>query len=208
MSIPINHQHVPAVSSPLARSSIESDSPQNATNSSKSSSVASKRSPTKRKNGKAVVRSAGKSPGKQATPPTAKQKLVRESAEKRLDAQNTSFKWQEALFSRKTVDKATMIEAARYIQPTGYEDVIEERNIEDWCGYPMCSNKRQTMNSKYKISLSERKVFDQTELSTFCSIDCLQRSKFYAAQLSDIPVWSRDVGWPDVEVIEMHEEVR
>jgi Rtr1/RPAP2 family len=208
MSIPINRQHAPAVSSPLARSATQSESPQNASNSSKSLNVASKRSATKRKNGKAVVRSADKSPGKQVTPPTAKQKLVRESAEKRHSAQNTSFKWQEALFSKKTVDKATMIEAARYIQPAGYEDVIEERNIEDWCGYPMCSNERQIMNSKYKISLSERKVFDQTELSTFCSTDCLQRSRFYAAQLSDIPVWSRDAGWPDVEVIEMHEDVR
>ncbi|KAG2184120.1 hypothetical protein INT44_009135, partial [Umbelopsis vinacea] len=207
MSIPSNRQHAPAVSSPLARSSNQSDSAQNASTSSKSPSIVSKRSPTKRKNGKAVAQSAGKSPGKKATPPTAKQKLVKESAEKRLEAQNTSFKWQEALFSRKTVDKATMIEAARYIQPAGYEDVIEERNVEDWCGYPMCSNKRQTMNSKYKISLSERKVFDQTELSTFCSIDCLQRSKFYAAQLSDLPIWSRDVGWVDVEVIEMHENV-
>jgi hypothetical protein len=196
------------VSSPLARSSTQNDSPNNASSSNKSSIAMSKRSPTKRNNAKTVGKSTGKTPGKQSTTPTAKQKLVKESAEKRLNAQSTSFKWQETLFSRRTVDKVTMTEAARYIQPTGYDEVIEERNVEDWCGYPMCSNKRQNITSKYKISLSERKVFDQTELSLFCSVDCLQRSRFYAAQLSDIPVWSRDSAWPDVEVIEMHEDVR
>lgn len=213
MSIPSNRKHAPAISSPLARGSTNVDPSSDAINSSTASNSTSKsmsKPSTAKRNisGKASSRKAEKATQKQPAVPTAKQKLVKESAEKRLKAQSLSFTWQEKLFSQRTVAKDTMIEAARYIHPTGYEEVIEERNLEDWCGYPMCPKTRKQATSKYRISLSERKVFDQTELSSYCSVDCLQRSKFYSGQLSDIPVWSREAAGPDVEVIGIDEDVR
>lgn len=210
MSIPTNRTHKPKVSSPLAGGDKQNGSEPNGTPAARSRAGASKSSGKKRNpNSTVSIRNKGKSPQQQQPAlSSAKQKAIRESAEKRFSAQNTSFKWQEKLFSERTVDKDTMIEAANYLQPNGYEEVIEERNLEDWCGYPLCSNTRKVVTSKYKISLSERKVFDQTELASYCSIDCLQRSRFYIGQLSDIPLWSRDTATADVEVIGMDEDIR
>ncbi|CAM0138275.1 unnamed protein product [Umbelopsis sp. WA50703] len=208
MSNPTNRTHKPRVSSPLAGGDQLSESGTKTTKAIKPRGGASRHSAKKRNtNGEASVRNKGKAPQPAPTIPSAKQKAIRESAEKRYIAQNTSFKWQEKLFSERTVDKNTMIEAAKYLQPNGYEEVVEERNLEDWCGYPLCANTRKKVTSKYKISLSERKVFDQTELASYCSIDCLQRSKFYIGQLSDIPLWSREAATANVEVIAMDEDI-
>ncbi|EPB92652.1 hypothetical protein HMPREF1544_00381 [Mucor circinelloides 1006PhL] len=128
---------------------------------------------------------------KQLTP---KQKLVKESAEQRFKIEKLVFVWQEKLFSQPKTSAHTLQRAATYLQPKTYEEVIEERVVQEWCGYPLCDDAPKLQQvQKFKISLSRRKVYDQTELANYCSDACYHKSKYYTLQLSDEPVWYRDL---------------
>lgn len=128
---------------------------------------------------------------KQLTP---KQKLVKESAEQRFKIEKLVFVWQEKLFSQPKITAQILQSASIYLQPKTYEEIIEERVVQEWCGYPLCAETPKANEiQKYKISLSRRKVFDQTELANYCSEDCFKKSKYYSMQLSEEPVWFRDL---------------
>ncbi|CAO3608218.1 unnamed protein product [Cunninghamella blakesleeana] len=133
----------------------------------------------------------GKTISKQKKKLSDKQKLVQLSVQQRQKVQEQAFEWQEQLFSQSSVPIDILQQAALWLQPQTYDEVIEERNVQSFCGYPLCS-KQPNIQSKYKISLSQRKVFDQSELSNYCSTSCLQKSKYYTMQLSEDPVWIRD----------------
>ncbi|KAG2216903.1 hypothetical protein INT45_010931 [Circinella minor] len=124
---------------------------------------------------------------------TDKQKLIKSSAEQRLQAQQLAFSWQEKLFSKRQVPVSLLRQAATILQPQTYDEVVEERAVQDYCGYPLCNNAPVKDQPRYRISLSQRKVFDQTELASYCSDNCLQKSKYFRMQLSEEPVWFRDL---------------
>ncbi|KAI8639960.1 Rtr1/RPAP2 family-domain-containing protein [Parasitella parasitica] len=124
---------------------------------------------------------------------TAKQKLVKESAEQRFKTEKLVFVWQEKLFSQPRIPANTLQCAVAYLQPKTYKEVVEERVVQSWCGYPLCDDAPKLQElQKFKISLSRRKVYDQSELANYCSDACYHKSKYYALQLSDEPVWYRD----------------
>lgn len=127
---------------------------------------------------------------------TAKQKIVQESALQRQKVQEQVFAWQEHLFTEDSVSAATLIKVARWLQPQTYDEIVEERSVQSMCGYPLCSNAPEEQESRYRISLSQRKVFDQSERMSYCSLACLQKSRYYAMQLSEDPVWVRDLTGP------------
>ena len=53
---------------------------------------------------------------------------------------------------------------SQHITQNHYDDVVEERNIERLCGYPMCDRKLGPISrQKYHISVERRQVFDVTE---------------------------------------------
>ncbi|KAI9481123.1 MAG: Rtr1/RPAP2 family-domain-containing protein [Benjaminiella poitrasii] len=137
---------------------------------------------------------------KQLTP---KQKLMKESAEHRLKIEKLVFVWQEKLFSQPKATVDNLERAATYLQPKTYAEVIEERVVQEWCGYPLCDNTPKTQNlQKYKISISQRKVYDQSELANYCSDACYHKSKYYNLQLSEEPVWFRDLSvMPNMHVV-------
>ena len=125
---------------------------------------------------------------------TPKQKLVKESTEQRIKIEKLVFVWQEKLFSQSKIAIQTLERAATYLQPKTYDEIVEERAVQSWCGYPICHDPPQTdVLQKYKISLSQRKVYDQSELAKYCSEDCFKKSKYYRMQLSEEPVWFRDL---------------
>jgi hypothetical protein len=128
---------------------------------------------------------------------TVKQKIVQESALQRQKVQEQVFAWQEHLFTEESVSAATLCKVARWLQPQTYDEIVEERCVQSLCGYPLCSNPPEEQESKYRISLSQRKVFDQSERASYCSLACLQKSRYYAMQLSEDPVWVRDLTGPD-----------
>ncbi|RUS17415.1 hypothetical protein BC937DRAFT_88856, partial [Endogone sp. FLAS-F59071] len=144
----------------------------------------------------------------QSINPTAKQRLVRSNLQHRLAADELTFTWQQKLYAVRVVDSTLLAQAARHFRPEHYQEVLVERNLEDWCGYPLCARDRTRVTSRYRISLKEQKVYDQTEQGFFCSKECLKRSRFYVAQLDDEPVWARtESTWKAVRVFEMDEEL-
>ncbi|KTW26209.1 hypothetical protein T552_03100 [Pneumocystis carinii B80] len=90
------------------------------------------------------------------------------------------------------VDPQTLRSLGSKLKPQDYENVLLERNLEKFCGYPLCHNPPRDEKAPYRILYSKRKIYDQRSLLRFCSTDCFKRSAFFAAQLSPEPFWLRD----------------
>uniref|UniRef100_A0A8B9CE71 RNA polymerase II subunit B1 CTD phosphatase RPAP2 homolog n=1 Tax=Anser brachyrhynchus TaxID=132585 RepID=A0A8B9CE71_9AVES len=75
----------------------------------------------------------------------------------------------------------------RYITPSHYKDIVDERSIIKLCGYPICQNKLENVpKQKYRISTKTNRVYDITERKCFCSNFCYRASKYFEAQISKI----------------------
>ena len=139
----------------------------------------------------------------------AKEKVLKESVQHRARMQQLVFSWQEKIFSIPKVQSSLLRQAATILQPQTYDEIIEERAVQDWCGYPLCDNTPQKDQPRYHISLSRRKVFDQSELASFCSEACLQKSKYFRMQLSEDPVWIRDMqAVSNVHIIQLDQDIK
>ncbi|KAJ1968096.1 hypothetical protein IWQ62_001451 [Dispira parvispora] len=123
-----------------------------------------------------------------------KQQRIRENLENKKRFDKLSFLWIEKLLV--PVNENILCQAANYLLPAYYHDVLEERQTQNLCGYPLCRKPCMKSLPKYKIDARRRKVYDQTELSFFCSKICRAASKFYEAQLSAEPLYVRDRNQP------------
>ncbi len=92
-------------------------------------------------------------------------------------------------------------------QPSDFDDLVRERNIDDRCGYALCSkpNKkldpgaRKVWNRK---GGSEFRIVDRAEMEKWCSDDCGERAAFVQAQLSPEPAWLRDAQVQNVQLLD------
>ncbi|KAJ2767844.1 hypothetical protein IWQ57_003787 [Coemansia nantahalensis] len=129
-----------------------------------------------------------------------RQLAAQESARARAQYEQHSLEWCEKLFV--PVDAATLRQAARYLTPEDYDGVIVERAAEGLCGYPLCSRTPQTIDKRFHISLSQRKVFDISEHGNYCGSKCMVGSRFYRLQLPEDPVYMRKRGADlDIDVL-------
>ncbi|XP_063110284.1 putative RNA polymerase II subunit B1 CTD phosphatase RPAP2 isoform X3 [Cavia porcellus] len=86
-----------------------------------------------------------------------------------------------------------LVECGKFITPAHYSDVVVERSIIKFCGYPLCQKKLGIVpKQKYKISTKTNKVYDITERKSFCSNFCYKASKYFEAQIPKTPVWVRE----------------
>ncbi|KAI8050547.1 Rtr1/RPAP2 family-domain-containing protein [Syncephalis plumigaleata] len=117
--------------------------------------------------------------------------LTAEALEERLaECETVAFEWQEQLSEPCT--EQTLVEAAKYLQPRHYQEILEERDANSYCGYPACDQSPKAAGSKYKIDFNRQIVYDQSSLRAFCSKRCQAASRFYALQLSTQPIHLRD----------------
>ncbi|RKF73585.1 putative duf408 domain protein [Golovinomyces cichoracearum] len=84
----------------------------------------------------------------------------------------------------------------RYFQRSDYDSLIEERNINDRCGYALCPNKRHRDGnySGYRLfgtagKAKDFRIVEKRELEKWCSEDCARRALYVKVQLSDLPSW-------------------
>ena len=106
-----------------------------------------------------------------------------------------AFQIQLNLIECQHVSRDELVAAANYLRIKDYQDVVVERSLGKWCGYPICGKSLTTTiqpGRKYRVSLSQRKVHDIQELHHFCSPECAIASKSYMRQLSEEPVYLRD----------------
>lgn len=89
-------------------------------------------------------------------------------------------------------------------QPSDYENLILERNIEGRCGYVLCpeEHRREDPKAKFRIIWGpkgsgpggrgkEMKVVPKEQLEKWCSDKCAERAMYIQVQLSEQPAWER-----------------
>ncbi|KAL8178326.1 UNVERIFIED_CONTAM: hypothetical protein K2H54_041731 [Gekko kuhli] len=96
-----------------------------------------------------------------------------------------------------------LVNCGKYITPSHYKDVVEERFIIKLCGYPICRKKLENVpKQKYRISTKTNKVYDISERKCFCSNFCYRASKYFEGQISKSPVWLQEEERPlDIKLL-------
>ncbi|KAI9102673.1 Rtr1/RPAP2 family-domain-containing protein [Phlyctochytrium arcticum] len=134
-------------------------------------------------------------------PTSEAEKELAHSKKMRAKWDKQVFEWQIKLFEPK-VESKILSEAAKYLTPKDYEDVIIERISEKLCGYPLCDRPVTQTKGRFHVSRKEQKVVDLSEQKQFCSKSCFAASGFLKAQLLDEPVFMRNLDrLPAVELL-------
>ncbi|KAA8650546.1 hypothetical protein EYZ11_002088 [Aspergillus tanneri] len=89
-------------------------------------------------------------------------------------------------------------------QPSDYDNLILERNIEGLCGYSLCPREHRKDDSKgtYRIKWGARgsgpgghgremNIVPREKLEMWCSDECAERAMYIRVQLAAEPVWER-----------------
>ena len=84
-------------------------------------------------------------------------------------------------------------------QPSDYDSLIEERNINKQCGYVFCPkpNRQENTKARYRILHSKGRTSDNVKfverrtLERWCSDECGKRALYIKVQLSEEPAWTR-----------------
>ncbi|KAL4784002.1 Rtr1/RPAP2 family-domain-containing protein [Aspergillus varians] len=89
-------------------------------------------------------------------------------------------------------------------QPTDYDNLIQERNIEGLCGYGLCPHEHRQENSRgtYRITWGARgsgpggrgrdmSIVPREKFEMWCSDECAERAMYIRVQLAADPVWER-----------------
>ncbi|XP_038063985.1 putative RNA polymerase II subunit B1 CTD phosphatase Rpap2 isoform X2 [Patiria miniata] len=128
--------------------------------------------------------------------------MLEERVQRRLVFEKKAHEIVETLLDNPITDEF-LLDCAFAICPQHYQDVVIERSIVKQCGYPLCQRSLQNVpQQKYHISRKTNKVYDITDRKCFCSQFCYKASKFFEAQLSDSPLWTRDMEEPlDIKLL-------
>lgn len=95
-------------------------------------------------------------------------------------------------------DAKTFKKALSLFQVADFDELTSERNIDDRCGYALCSKpNRKYPGGGNKVwnhkTGKEFKLIDRSDVERYCSPECEARGLFVRSQLSTEPAWSRDV---------------
>lgn len=98
-------------------------------------------------------------------------------------------------------------------QPSDFDNLILERNIEGRCGYALCprEHRKEDPKAKYRIVWGPKgsgpngrgrdiTVVPREKLEMWCSDECAERAMYVRVQLAEQPVWERR---PDAAAIEL-----
>lgn len=98
-----------------------------------------------------------------------------------------------------STDSELVKSSLRLYQPSDYDALIEERNINKQCGYVLCPrpNRLQDTQAKYRILYARGrgpdalKIVERQTLERWCSDDCGKRALYIKVQLNEEPAWTR-----------------
>lgn len=102
-------------------------------------------------------------------------------------------------------------EAIQPFRPSDYDDLIEERNIADKCGYVLCPRPKKkapsTARKQMIMTAHGPEIVDRKKLEVWCSEDCARRALYVKVQLKEEPAWLRQGGAaPPVELLVENKE--
>ncbi|KAH8691190.1 Rtr1/RPAP2 family-domain-containing protein [Talaromyces proteolyticus] len=116
-------------------------------------------------------------------------------------------------------DVSTLKAALVPFQPTDFDNLILERNIEGRCGYALCprEHKKEDSNAKFRLMLGpkgsagrgrEMKIVAREKLEMWCSEQCAERALYLRVQLAEEPVWERRANEGAARQVTLLEEAR
>ena len=84
-------------------------------------------------------------------------------------------------------------------QPSDYDALIEERNINKKCGYVLCPRRNRLQDTQAKLRILQSKgrgadalrVVERQSLEKWCSDQCGKRALYIKVQLNEEPAWAR-----------------
>ncbi|KAL3419742.1 RNA polymerase II subunit B1 CTD phosphatase RPAP2 [Phlyctema vagabunda] len=97
-----------------------------------------------------------------------------------------------------------------FFQPSDYDAMIVERNINESCGYALCPKPRlkDGHGGKYRLigntgRAKNFKILEKEELEKWCSEACAKRALYVRVQLSETPAWERSARFnTDIELLD------
>ncbi|KAK6220321.1 Rtr1/RPAP2 family protein [Colletotrichum tabaci] len=101
-------------------------------------------------------------------------------------------------------DAADFKANVRLFQPSDYDDLIEERNVNGLCGYTLCAQPKPPASKGGEWRLvnfgtSSFDIVNRKESEKWCSKDCQRRALYVKVQLNETAAWER-AGIPDIEI--------
>ncbi|KAI5286520.1 hypothetical protein KEM54_006729 [Ascosphaera aggregata] len=99
-------------------------------------------------------------------------------------------------------DVFTLKHALIPFQPSDFDDLISERNVEGLCGYPLCPKPPRKLRgpggfrvawaSGTQATARQATVISKAEYEKWCSNDCIERAMYLRLQLIEKPSWERE----------------
>ncbi|KAJ4318603.1 hypothetical protein N0V84_006768 [Fusarium piperis] len=88
----------------------------------------------------------------------------------------------------------------RLFQPSDYDDLIIERNVNELCGYSLCAKPRRQVGpgGEWKI-LANGDIVKRKDVEMWCSQKCARRALYVKVQLNETAAWER-AGIPDIQI--------
>lgn len=127
------------------------------------------------------------------------------SSNKTVDRENEIkkfvFEFISSIISEKSISFEKLNEAANIITPLDFDDILEERIHNNYCGWLLCENDLTINKKKPKMVFKKGKgLVDQSERLSYCSNECLEKGAILRALLKTDPLWIRDRTLPAVDI--------
>ncbi|KAK1318805.1 hypothetical protein QJS10_CPB04g01066 [Acorus calamus] len=106
----------------------------------------------------------------------------------RTSVKDAVHKIQSSLIESSSHAESKLLAAGSLLSHPDYDDVVVERSISGLCGYPVCGRflpSDRPRKGRYRISLSEHRVYDLQETYKYCSSGCLVSSRAFSSSLED-----------------------
>lgn len=105
-------------------------------------------------------------------------------------------------------DAADFKAHVRLFQPSDYDDLVEERNTNNLCGYTLCNKPRRRTGKggEWTLNATSGGIVKRKDVESWCSQGCKRRALYVKVQLNETAAWER-AGIPDIE-IELYDEDR
>lgn len=92
-------------------------------------------------------------------------------------------------------DEKTLKYLGRFLTPDMYQDLVDERNLNKRCGYPLCGKSPERIRDPFSMNDTTKKFLLENNpyayLSHYCSKFHFRCSQFYQVQLSDEALFAR-----------------
>ena len=107
---------------------------------------------------------------------------------------------QNKLIETRRCNERVMLSASHVLRPTEFDQIGQERTLQRICAWPRCGralgdesdesakNASKQSNRKYRLSMTQHRVYEVNHAHGFCSSDCQMESQSYKNKLTDEPL--------------------